>query len=84
LNISENRYNNLLKSKRIFETISIVGNEIGQDAFVIGGYVRDQLLNRETKDIDIVAIGSGIDFAKKQLKSLKVQLLKFLKVLELQ
>jgi len=60
-----------LKSKRIFETISSVGNEIGQDAFVIGGYVRDQLLNRETKDIDIVAIGSGIDFAKKTAKKLK-------------
>ena len=59
-----------MKSKRIFETISNVGNEIGQDAFVIGGYVRDQLLNRETKDIDIVAIGSGIDFAKKTAKKL--------------
>ena len=71
MNISENRYSKLLKSKRIFETISSVGNEIGQDAFVIGGYVRDQLLNRETKDIDIVAIGSGIDFAKKTAKKLK-------------
>ena len=71
MNISENRYSKLLKSKRIFETISSVGNEIGQDAFVIGGYVRDQFLNRETKDIDIVAIGSGIDFAKKTAKKLK-------------
>jgi poly(A) polymerase len=79
LNISENRYNNLLKSKRIFETISIVGNEIGQNAFVIGGYVRDQLLNRETKDIDIVAIGSGIDFAKKTAKKLKSSTVKVFK-----
>ena len=79
MNISENRYNNLLKSKRIFETISNVGNEIGQDAFVIGGYVRDQLLNRETKDIDIVAIGSGIDFAKKTAKKLKSSTVKVFK-----
>jgi poly(A) polymerase len=79
LNISENRYSNLLKSKRIFETISNVGNEIGQDAFVIGGYVRDQLLNRETKDIDIVAIGSGIDFAKKTAKKLKSSPIKVFK-----
>lgn len=79
MNISENRYNNLLKSKRIFETISNVGNEIGQDAFVIGGYVRDQLLNRETKDIDIVAIGSGIDFAKKTAKKLKSSPIKVFK-----
>jgi len=68
-----------LKSKRIFETISNVGNEIGQDAFVIGGYVRDQLLNRETKDIDIVAIGSGIDFAKKTAKKLKSSPIKVFK-----
>ena len=79
MNISENRYSNLLKSKRIFETISNVGNEIGQDAFVIGGYVRDQLLNRETKDIDIVAIGSGIDFAKKTAKKLKSSPVKIFK-----
>ena len=68
-----------MKSKRIFETISNVGNEIGQDAFVIGGYVRDQLLNRETKDIDIVAIGSGIDFAKKTAKKLKSSPIKVFK-----
>lgn len=79
MNISENRYSNLLKSKRIFETISNVGNEIGQDAFVIGGYVRDQLLNRETKDIDIVAIGSGIDFAKKTAVKLKSSPIKVFK-----
>ena len=79
MNISENRYSKLLKSKRIFETISNVGNEIGQDAFVIGGYVRDQLLNRETKDIDIVAIGSGIDFAKKTAKKLKSSPIKVFK-----
>ena len=79
MNISENRYSNLLKSKRIFETISNVVNEIGQDAFVIGGYVRDQLLNRETKDIDIVAIGSGIDFAKKTAKKLKSSTVKVFK-----
>ena len=56
-----------------------MGNEIGQDAFVIGGYVRDQLLNRETKDIDIVAIGSGIDFAKKTAKKLKSSTVKVFK-----
>lgn len=56
-----------------------MGNEIGQNAFVIGGYVRDQLLNRETKDIDIVAIGSGIDFAKKTAKKLKSSTVKVFK-----
>jgi len=38
--------------------------ELGVDAYVIGGYVRDQLLGRPTKDIDIVSIGRGIDLAQ--------------------
>ena len=65
MNISENKYNNLLGSEKIFKTISNVAGKIDQKAFVIGGYVRDQILNRTTKDIDIVTIGSGIELAKK-------------------
>jgi len=32
--------------------------------FVVGGYVRDTLIGRETKDIDISVVGSGVDFAR--------------------
>ncbi|MBA3705583.1 MAG: tRNA nucleotidyltransferase, partial [Bacteroidetes bacterium] len=39
-------------------------------AFVIGGWVRDLLLNRTSKDIDIVAIGSGIELAERVAKKL--------------
>lgn len=39
-------------------------------AYVIGGWVRDLLLNRPSKDIDIVAIGSGIDLAQRVAKKL--------------
>ena len=35
------------------------------EAFVVGGYVRDIFLKRESKDIDVVVTGSGIDLAKK-------------------
>ncbi|HTM97439.1 MAG TPA: HD domain-containing protein, partial [Pedobacter sp.] len=35
------------------------------EVFVIGGFVRDQFLNRPSKDIDILVIGNGIDFAEK-------------------
>ncbi|NNC83844.1 MAG: HD domain-containing protein [Flavobacteriales bacterium] len=35
----------------------------GHDAYIIGGFVRDTLLGREVKDIDIVTIGSGVDLA---------------------
>ena len=51
-------------SLSIFEYISKAASEIGVDSYVIGGYVRDYILDREkSKDIDIVAVGSGIDLA---------------------
>lgn len=36
---------------------------MGTQAFVVGGYVRDLLIQRESKDIDVVVLGSGIDLA---------------------
>ncbi len=51
--------------QRIFEHISTAADQLGQDTYVIGGYVRDMLLNRRSKDIDIVTVGSGIDLAEK-------------------
>ena len=50
----------------IFKTIAQASNELHIDSYVIGGFVRDYLLNRPLKkDIDVVAIGSGIDLALK-------------------
>jgi len=48
-----------------FKIVSQVSEAEGVQAFVIGGFVRDLLLGRPSKDIDIVVLGSGIDFAKK-------------------
>jgi putative nucleotidyltransferase with HDIG domain len=49
----------------IFSNISKAAQELALDAYVIGGFVRDYFLQRGTpKDIDIVAIGSGIELAK--------------------
>jgi poly(A) polymerase len=48
----------------IFSIISQVADEVNVRVFVIGGFVRDLLLQRDNKqDIDIVVLGSGIDFA---------------------
>jgi poly(A) polymerase len=47
-----------------FSLISEAADDLGVEAYVIGGYVRDFFLNRPSKDIDVVAIGSGIELAQ--------------------
>lgn len=48
----------------IFEIVAQAAQKLGVDAYVIGGFVRDYILQRDSKkDIDIVAVGSGIDLA---------------------
>ncbi len=49
---------------RIFSLIAEEAEAMNQEAFVVGGYVRDIFLKRESKDIDIVVLGSGIDLAQ--------------------
>ncbi|MCZ8196448.1 MAG: HD domain-containing protein [Flavobacterium sp.] len=50
----------------IFKIIAQASQELNVDSYVIGGFVRDFLLQRDfKKDIDIVAVGSGIDLALK-------------------
>lgn len=50
----------------IFKIIAQASKELNVDSYVIGGFVRDYLLQRDfKKDIDIVAVGSGIDLALK-------------------
>ena len=48
----------------IFKNIADCANQLGVDAYVIGGFVRDIYLGRESKDIDIVTIGKGIELAE--------------------
>ncbi len=65
----------------IFKTISQASEELQLDSYVIGGFVRDLLLNRDfKKDIDIVTVGNGIDLALKVAQLLpgkpKVQIFK--------
>lgn len=47
----------------IFHHIGQVADEMGVEAYVVGGYVRDLFLERDSKDIDVVVVGSGIDVA---------------------
>lgn len=57
-------------SSKPFQIASEAADELGLEAYVIGGYVRDIYLNRPSKDIDIVAVGSGIELAKLVAKKL--------------
>ena len=47
----------------VFKKISIVSETVGVSSFLIGGFVRDKLLKRPTKDVDIVCTGDGIKMA---------------------
>ena len=51
-------------SKKSFRIISEQASLQGVRAYVIGGYVRDSLIGRKSKDIDIVVEGSGIELAR--------------------
>lgn len=48
----------------IFKVISELADKLNQETYVIGGFVRDLILNRPSPDIDIVTIGSGIQLAE--------------------
>lgn len=53
------------REKGIFEKIAAAAEELGMPCFLIGGFVRDKLLGRPTKDADIVCVGDGLLLAEK-------------------
>lgn len=55
---------------KLFRVVQEAADELGLETYVIGGYVRDIFLNRGSKDIDIVAVGSGITLAETVTKKL--------------
>jgi len=48
----------------IFKTLSSIADKHNTEAYVIGGFVRDIFLKRPSKDIDVVVVGSGIEYAE--------------------
>jgi len=55
----------------IFNLLSECAAELEVPAYVVGGYVRDRLLARDSKDMDIVCVGSGIELAQKLASKLR-------------
>lgn len=49
----------------IYQLIGKCADELGVEAYLIGGFVRDIFLQRQSKDIDVVSVGRGIDLATK-------------------
>lgn len=47
-----------------FETVGRLADELGMPCYVVGGYVRDRLLGKDSKDIDFVTVGPGIKLAE--------------------
>ena len=54
----------------IFQKISECADKLNMPCFVIGGFVRDLILKRESNDIDVVVLGSGIEMATELKKTL--------------
>ncbi|MFP5042804.1 CCA tRNA nucleotidyltransferase [Parasediminibacterium sp. JCM 36343] len=49
----------------ILKKIAAAAQELGVDAYLIGGFVRDKIIGRPTKDADVVCLGDGIELAHK-------------------
>lgn len=52
-----------LQERKVLEKIALAAHSLGTPAYLIGGFVRDKLLDRRTKDMDIVCVGDGIALA---------------------
>ncbi len=61
----------------VFKTISRLAGEQQVQAYAIGGFVRDIFLNRPSKDIDVVVLGNGIEFAEATGRALNTKVAVF-------
>nr|WKN36758.1 HD domain-containing protein [Tunicatimonas sp. TK19036] len=63
----------VLQQNPVFSLIAQTAQELDRETYVVGGYVRDLILKRPSKDIDFVCVGDGISLAKKVAEILKTQ-----------
>ncbi|HTO38069.1 MAG TPA: HD domain-containing protein [Brumimicrobium sp.] len=57
----------------VFKVAREIVTEEGLESYVIGGFVRDLILGRPSKDIDIVVVGNGLALAEKVAAKLRVK-----------
>jgi poly(A) polymerase len=53
------------RERALLQLVAQAASDMNIKAYAVGGFVRDKLLNRDCKDIDVVCVGSGIELAKK-------------------
>lgn len=53
-----------IKERQTFDKIAAAAAKLNVECYLIGGFVRDKIIGRPTKDIDIVCIGDGIQLAE--------------------
>ena len=57
-------YKEILDNNPLLEIVARVAQETQLETYVVGGFVRDLILKRPSKDIDLVCVGSGIELAE--------------------
>ncbi|MBL0310760.1 MAG: HD domain-containing protein [Bacteroidetes bacterium] len=65
---------NISLAHPVFNFVSEAAEELGLETYAVGGYVRDQLIQRDCKDIDFVCVGNGMDLAEATAKKINPQL----------
>ncbi len=66
-------FKKLLNQNSYFEVISSLSAQMEMEVYIVGGFVRDTILNRERNEIDFLVIGDGPTFAQKLANKLNVK-----------
>ena len=61
------------KAEKVLKLAGQVGVELGQQVYVVGGFVRDIFMQKNSKEIDLMVVGDGINFAESLAKLLAVK-----------
>lgn len=59
------KYKEYFESNKIFQDAAEVAERVGCELYVVGGYVRDLILQRSRSEIDFLVVGHGINYAEK-------------------
>ena len=66
-------FKNHINKYHYFEIISQIASKTNLDVYIVGGYVRDLILDRERTEIDFLIVGDGLHFAQLLAEKLKVK-----------